>query len=253
MANSPSIQIINQNIDNLTASEALESADNAIHSRRYLSIATVNPEIIVLSARSKTYAGVLSRLGLRLPDGIGLTLMSRLFGKAKFKERIPGVDFVKSLLVLAEKKGYKVLMLGAGIASSLKAEKILRRQYPNLAIKCLSGGVIDPYNADQHTIEQIKSFNPDILIVGLGAPKQETFILNYQKKLGAYVAIGAGGTIDYLAGQARRAPRIIRRLGLEWLWRLLLYPSRWRRILTATIVFPFLYLKWRHRFLFLAL
>jgi len=245
MSDNSTIRVINQNIDNLTASEALMRADNAIHSRRYLSIATVNPEIIVLSARDKLYARILGQLNLRLPDGVGLTIMSRYFGYAKFKERIPGVDFVKNLLVLSEKKNYKVMMLGAAAESSLDAERILNRQYPNLAIKCLSGGVIDPHNADRNTIDKIKSFKPDILVVGLGAPKQETFILNYQKKLGAHVAIGAGGTIDFLAGRARRAPKIICRLGLEWLWRVILYPGRWRRIFTATIVFPFLYLKWR--------
>ena len=245
MSNVSSIQVINQSIDNITADEALARVSEAIRSRHYLSIATINPEIIVLSARDKSYARILSKLNLRLPDGAGLTLISRYFGHAKFKERIPGVDFIGNLLVLAEKKNYKVMTLGAGVESARKAEINLRRRYPDMAVKCLSGGIIDPDNADRDIIFSIKSFKPDIIIVGLGAPKQEYFIANYQKKLNIPVAIGAGGTIDFMAGIAHRAPAAMRSLGLEWLWRLILYPKRWRRITNAVFVFPWLYIRWR--------
>jgi len=241
------VKVINQEIDDISQAELSKKIDRAISNRQYLSIATVNPEFIVRSTRDARFAHALARFSLRLADGFGLVLMTRLMSKSSIKHRVTGADLIiKNLIPLAARKGYRILFFGSTPQGATLATQILIKRHPDLHFTCVSGGKIDnPEKVTPAVINNLKAFKPDILLVNLGALKQEYFILRYQKEIGAPVAIGCGGTLDFIAGTASRAPSPIRAIGLEWLWRLVTQPRRLGRILNATVTFPCLYLRWR--------
>lgn len=244
MVNS-TIKIINQDINNLTSREVVTLAEECVRYKKKLSIATVNPEIMVLSAQSNEFSEILSKVTLRLVDGIGITLLAKITGAGAFRERVQGVNLVQKLIGLCLEKNYRIMFLGASAQSANTACQKLTAKYSKLKLKCLSGGQIDPRKLSAQILSDTRDFKPDILVVALGAPKQEEFIVNHQLTLGVPVAIGAGGTVDFFSGAARRAPRLVQNIGMEWFWRLLLYPRRWHRIFNATIVFPYLFIRWK--------
>lgn len=240
----PKIRVINQELDNLEMKEVLTAIGRAISNRKATSIATVNPEFMVESVRDKRFAKVLADFDLKIVDGVGITILSAIFG-AKFKQRITGADLTRSIINIANNNRYKIVTIGSSDNSAFNACRKLRNDYPSLQIDCIGGGVIDPHHIKTDIIDKLRAAKPDILLVGLGAPKQEFFIENIQKIICIPVAIGVGGTIDFISGTAHRAPGWLRSIGLEWLWRLVTQPRRLGRIFTATVVFPIYYLRWK--------
>ncbi len=238
-----SIRVINQDIDNTTIDDVIRRAKCAIDDDGFLAIATVNPEFLVLSARDEHFSSTLKKFDIKVPDGFGTVTLPRLFGRGKFKQRITGVDLSWRLLSLAGKNKYKILLLGSSDDNSQKACAKIRANFPSIRVKCISGGVIDPFDIKNDLKDEITAFKPDILLVGLGAPKQEYFIINNARNLGVNVAIGVGGTIDFLSGASLRAPKWMQSVGIEWLWRLIVEPRRWRRIITAVLIFPCEYIR----------
>lgn len=237
------IRVVNQDIDNMEIDDVIERAKSAVDDSGFLNIATVNPEFLVLSARDKKFATTLEKFDIKVPDGFGTVALPRMFGRGNFCQRITGVDLSWKLLALAGKNKYKIMLLGASRENSEKACVKIRANFPSIKVKCLSGGVIDPFDIKNDLKSEIMAFKPDILLVGLGAPKQEYFIINNARNLGVNVAIGVGGTIDFLSGASLRAPEWMQSIGIEWLWRLFIEPRRWRRIFTAVFVFPCVYIR----------
>lgn len=238
-----SIRVINQDIDNTTIDDVVKRAKCAIDDNGFLTIATVNPEFLVLSARDEKFSSTLKKFDIKVPDGFGTVALPRLLGRGKFKQRITGVDLSWKLLALAGRSKYKIMLLGASRDNSQKACAKIRANFPSICVKCISGGVINPFDIKNDLKSEITAFKPDILLVGLGAPKQEYFITNNARNLGINVAIGVGGTIDFLSGASLRAPEWMQSIGIEWLWRLFIEPRRWRRIFTAVFVFPCVYIR----------
>lgn len=236
------VTVLNQKIDNIRISELLNIIEETISDNNLLTIATVNPEFLVLSHRNKKFSKVLSDFNIKVADGFGLILMTKLFKRHKLESRITGADLCNKIFSLANKKNLRVILLGSSYDNSNAACSNLRRIYPNIRVKCISGGIIDPDNPDNELLDELGAFNPSILLVGLGAPKQEYFISNHAKNLGANVAIGIGGTIDFISGKTKRAPLFLRKVGLEWLWRLFIEPNRIIRIVNAVIIFPLLFI-----------
>jgi N-acetylglucosaminyldiphosphoundecaprenol N-acetyl-beta-D-mannosaminyltransferase len=161
-------------------------------------------------------------------DGAGLLWAARQLGQP-LPERVTGIDLMQEACQRAAREGWRVYLLGAqpGIAQAAAAK--LQGRYADLQI-C---GLYHGYFADQEdaVIVQINAAAPDILFVALGLPAQERFCAKHQHSIKAAVAIGVGGSLDVLAGKVKRAPRFMQRLKLEWLWRLILQPSRLPRML----------------------
>ena len=241
---SQKVRVINQVLDNLTSDEIVVRVCSAIEKRRPIIIATVNPEFMVLSSRNEKFARTLSKFDVKTADGTGIVFMSALFGH-KFRSRVTGADLTHELIGIANQKRFKVVMLGGSEESALKACNRLRNDYPSLNVDCISGGTINPDRIDDGLIKKIREAKPDILFVGLGSPKQEYFITKLSETVTIPVTMGVGGTIDFISGVARRAPRWMRSMGQEWLWRLVTQPKRFGRIINATIVFPWYYLLWK--------
>jgi N-acetylglucosaminyldiphosphoundecaprenol N-acetyl-beta-D-mannosaminyltransferase len=231
------IAILGVKVSNITKNETIEISRGFLFDGGQHIITSPNPEMAVLALKDAEFASVFDKADLCLPDGIGLILASKFFG-TPLKERITGSDFIFDLLNLSEKEGKSVYLLGASEGVAEKASLKLKEKYPNLKIVGTESGGDAADLDNQNTLNKINSARPDILFVAFGQVKQEKWIAKNLPKLPSVkIAIGIGGAFDFIAGTAKRAPKIIRKIGLEWLWRLILEPWRAKRIWNATMVF----------------
>ncbi len=225
-------KILGVKIDNLTQQECLNKIQNWLNQDQQRYIVTPNPEFILEAQKNLEFKRILNQADLSICDGTG-ALLASYFLKTPLKQRIPGADLMVQLCQIAEKKNLAVFLLGGEPGIALKASQKIKQIYPNLKID---------YSADEKKIPKINQ--PSILFVALGAPKQEKWInANLALIPQARLAMGVGGSFDYLSGQIKRAPKLLRRIGLEWFWRLALEPNRLKRVYQATIKFPWLIAK----------
>jgi len=201
-------------------------------------IATPNPEILLLARKDAQFRIILNSADINKPDGTGLKLGAKLRGK-KLKYRLTGTDLMGHLAKMAEKKGSGTYFLGAEQGVARKAGENLKKFLPGLKIVgAESGGKFEEWD-NRVIIEHINATAPEILFVALGQGKQEEWIFENLPKLSSVkAAIGVGGAFDFYSGKIRRAPKWMRRAGLEWLYRLFREPRRIKRILNAVIIFP---------------
>lgn len=191
-------------------------------------VCTVNPEFVIDARRSPEFARVLDQADLCVADGIGILWAGRLLG-APFPQRVTGSDSIYTLCAAAAQSGQRVFFLGAGPGIAKKTAEILSSRYPGLKVAGVYGG--SPHEDDWPTIARhLADAGPDLLFVAYGHPRQDYWIHRHRHELPAGVAMGVGGAFDFVAGVTRRAPTGWQRLGLEWLYRLLREPWRWRRM-----------------------
>jgi N-acetylglucosaminyldiphosphoundecaprenol N-acetyl-beta-D-mannosaminyltransferase len=223
-------------VDNCSKSETRGWLKNALGNpggKKF--VATLNPEIILKGYRDKRYGEILNSADLGLCDGFGIRLAGFLKGK-RIKSRNAGVDLANFLLEEALLSGLRVLVVAAknSLSSPEEIKRAVLKKCPNLDVEVL-------FFQDEEIFFQNDSVrNSDIVFVNFGAPKQELFIFdNRDKFLQSRILIGVGGTFDFFTGKMRRAPKVFRKIGLEWLWRFLQEPrKRAGRIYNAVIVFP---------------
>lgn len=204
-------------------------------------VVTANPEILLEAKRNPAYWQNLHQADLRLVDGFGLKLIGNL--KGAHPTRVTGVNFAEALLQMAHTKNWKVALIGGADGIADKAAWDIRKSYPTLQITSEEGGMVDKNGSEDEKNAEAKfrltQYAPDILLVAFGHPKQEAWIVRNLGELPSVkVAVGVGGTFDYWSGTKKRAPHVFQSFGLEWLWRLITEPSRWKRIWDAVIVFP---------------
>ncbi len=192
-------------------------------------ICTTNSEFIVYAWRNRTFAQVLQRADLRVPDGIGVLWAARLFG-VRLHERVTGSDGIYRICERAAPCGWRIFLLGAAPGVAARAAAILQHRYPGLdVVGTHSGSPSDDGWPEIH--HQLQVTKPDVLFVAFGYPKQELWIDQHRAELPVTVAIGVGGAFDFVAGVTTRAPQWMQRLGLEWLHRLMRQPWRiWRML-----------------------
>ena len=258
-------EIIGINIDDLTYDEILEKIDNIIASGEQSYIVTVNPEIVVTAIKNKEYFTIINSAKIKTADGIGIIWASDYLAKPAYKglvrnlvqllaslfsimfftrfkrhittNRITGADLLPKIAEAAQNKAWRIFLLGAseGIAETvIKKFSII---YPKAQfVGCYAG---TPAEKDEKKIkDHINTLKPDILFVAYGSPKQENWIYRNLSGLPTVkIAIGVGGAFDFHSDKIKRAPEWMRKIGLEWFWRLLLQPKRIKRIWNATIVF----------------
>jgi N-acetylglucosaminyldiphosphoundecaprenol N-acetyl-beta-D-mannosaminyltransferase len=227
MKTRPSIAILGIPFDNVTTNEALARIEEMIASRKPHYLATANVDFLVQAREDIELRRILFDADLVLCDGTPLLWVSRWLGNP-LRERVAGADIVPLLMKLAAEKKYRVFLLGASPESARQAADRLHDAYPDLL---LAGSYSPPFNKliemDHDEIKRrILAAKPDLLFVSLGCPKQEKWIAMHYRSLGVPVSAGVGATIDFLAGQVRRAPTWMRRSGLEWVYRLAQEPRR---------------------------
>lgn len=227
-------------LDPVTQKQAVQRLLEFLQSKKQHHVMTPNSEMLVMATKNKAFSILLNSTSVNLPDSAGLLLGARMT-KQVLPERVTGVDTVLQLCRELD-ASQPVFLLGAeeGIAAAAAAN--LQKQNPNIQIVGTYAG--SPLPEDAYTIvEMINKAKPALLLVAYGAPAQDFWIYDYLSRMPSVkVAMGVGGTFDFLSGRVRRAPKIIQKLYLEWLWRLILQPSRIGRILQAVFVFPLLLL-----------
>lgn len=235
----PPIAILGVPFDNVTKDEAVRLVEKMIASRRPHYLVTPNVDFLVKARRDVELRRILFEAHLVLCDGTPLVWASRLLGNA-LPERVAGSDVVPLLIEAAAQKGYRLFLLGATPESARRAVRNLRARFPELII---AGHYSPPFNQllemDHEEIKRrVLEARPDLLFVSFGCPKQEKWVAMHYRSLAVPVTAGVGATIDFLAGQVKRAPHWMQRSGTEWIFRLAQEPRRlFRRYLTDLWVF----------------
>jgi N-acetylglucosaminyldiphosphoundecaprenol N-acetyl-beta-D-mannosaminyltransferase len=252
-------KILSVKVASTTHTEVLNVVKNSLkkrkHSAKPLFITTPNPEIVVKSQNDSELLVALNEADIALPDGVGIIYASKFLG-LKLRERISGREMFEEMLELANKKRLKVFLLGGTSEVNKDALEKISKKYPKVKTKGSAdiqinnkGYSVSERDRKRH-IEILDTINvqkPDLLFVALGAPKQEKWALHNLDSLDVKVVMVVGGAFDYFAGKMSKPPALFARLGLEWLWRVLLEPTRIKRILNAVVVFPYLVLVDRFR------
>jgi N-acetylglucosaminyldiphosphoundecaprenol N-acetyl-beta-D-mannosaminyltransferase len=223
------VNIHGVNISNITIREAVEKIQEWISGNSIHSVYTPNAEIIMQAQRDPELKNILNNAGLLTPDGAGVVLASRIL-KTPLKSKVSGIDLVKNLFETFSGKNVGFYILGGRPGVAEIAAVNIMEKYGKVKIKGYHNGYFSPEEED-HVIDLINQSGTDILIVGLGAPKQEFWIHRNMYRLSCKVCIGVGGSIDIFAGKATLAPEIIRKLGFEWLFRLIREPRRYKRMM----------------------
>lgn len=209
-------------------------------------IFTPNPEILLLARSNPRYADVLRTADLALPDGSGVAIVEAVKQRRRLR-RWPGIDVAALLLRLAAERGATVAFVG-GTKGVAERAALRWRASPGLKVIVAGDGVAFGQDGsasrpedDDAVVDAVRSAAPTVILVGMGAPKQERWIAAHADAFpSARVMIGVGGSFDVWAGSTPRAPLALRKIGLEWLWRLALEPWRLLRVVRATVVFPVL-------------
>mgnify|MGYP002705891955 FL=1 len=221
------IDVMGLKFDSMTMDEALSRAEALLRGEKAAYVVTPNAEIAYEALHDGQLREMLNGADLMLPDGAGVVLASKLL-RTPVKQKVAGVDFSAGLLGVLERNGQSLYLLGGkpGIGE-LAAQKMLEA-HPQLRI----AGIADGYFRDEApVIEKINASGADALFVCLGAPKQERFMVQHQQELHVHLMAGLGGSLDAFAGTVQRAPAWMIRLNLEWLYRLIREPKRFRRML----------------------
>ena len=237
-----STEILGVRVDDATYAELLADVDAYVLSGQPHQVATLNPEMLVAAHDDPAFRSILNRCDLNVPDGVGLMWAARLLGHP-LRARVTGSDSIYRLAAHCSARGYRPFYLGAapGVAD-LVAER-LARAHAGLEVAGAYAG--SPRAEDEAvTIAQVRAARPDLLFVAYGVPTEEEWIAGNRDRLRVPVMVGVGGTFDFVAGVARRAPAWMQRLGLEWFYRLIREPWRWRRQL-ALLRFAWLVLRQR--------
>ena len=247
------MNVLGIRIDNLSHEEVLEKVKGFLTEEWFHQIATINPEFILRAQDDEEFKNILNNCNLNVADGFGISCAFFYHGEI-LKSRLAGIDLMEEILRFSEKNNLKIFLATSnrGLSAWEETQKAILKKYPNLII---SGANINPPCHSELAEEstQIRSFGSaqddkckikefDIAFANFGAPYQEKWIQRNLSKLKVKVAIGVGGALDYLAGDKKRAPFWIRKMGFEWFFRLLSEPWRFKRQLRLPY-FIFLVLK----------
>lgn len=225
------VRVLGVPISKVTMNEAREKIKGFVKEEGFHQVITPNPEIVMLAKQDPDFHQIIEHADLVVPDGIGVVIASKLKKGEKLTERVAGYDLVQNTMKDAVKEGYKYYFLGSkpGV-SELAAEK-MRETYPGIQIVGTRDGYFKPEDEEQ-IIKEINASGANILLVALGAPRQEKWMNEHGKEMPQVkVAIGVGGSLDVMSGTVKRAPMTFQKLGLEWFYRLITQPTRFIRML----------------------
>jgi N-acetylglucosaminyldiphosphoundecaprenol N-acetyl-beta-D-mannosaminyltransferase len=187
-------------------------------------VVAINPEKTFALRQNEELRDFVENASLLIPDGIGVVLAARFLHGAQIG-RVPGADLTQEICRHSAEKGHRVFLYGASEEVNRDAVAELRRRFPGIRIAGRANGYVQQEDME-NLVDQINDSQADILFVALGSPRQEAWMRKYGPGLKVKLCLGIGGTLDTIVGKVRRAPRIVQRLGLEWLFRLVCQPSR---------------------------
>lgn len=219
------VKLLGFNIDTFNFEGAVNYALDLIRSKKGGQVITINPEMIEYGLKNKDFANILNEADLIIPDGVGIKIGLKIKGFEA--QRIAGIEFSHKLIEECAKNNFPIGLVGAKPNIIQQATKNLQSEFPNLNIAYIQDGYFDDVNA---VYWRLGEKNPQLVLVALGSPKQEQFIKEYRKYHQDTLMIGVGGSFDVWSGEVERAPEIYQKLGLEWLYRTVKEPQRFKRI-----------------------
>lgn len=218
--------------DNLTRKEFLKQLLIRMDRKQKTFIVTANPEIVMYAKEDEEYRQLLLEADYVAPDGIGIVRAAQRLN-TPVKERVPGFELMLGLLEIANVHQKRVYFIGAQERIVEKAVNNVQKTCPNVEVAGFHHGYFD--HSDPEMIKKVKETNPDVIFVAFGFPRQEKWIHEYLKEADHGIAVGVGGSFDVLSGEAKRAPKFVQKFHVEWLYRLLKQPSRYRRMLALPV------------------
>lgn len=223
------MKILGVRVDNIDMIQALCLVQQYIGSDSAHQIVTVNAEILYNASQDRELAALIENADLVTPDGSGIVWAANVLGEP-LKERVTGIDLVLEICRQAAPNQWKVFLLGGKPGVAHLAGENLKNKYPGLDIAGIRDGYFQEADEDE-LIEEINASKAQILFAGLGSPKQESWLAAYKTQLKPKVLLGVGGSFDVISGQLKRAPGLFQKLGLEWLYRIIRQPWRFKRAL----------------------
>lgn len=233
------MDILGVRVDNLSRREILEKTALFLSEPKFHQIATVGPEFVLLAQKDEKFKDILNKCDLNVADGTGIWFaFIRYF--SFLKARFTGVDLMMKILKMAERRGLRVFLAARkdGLSSWEETRDAILKKFPKLEIDGNNFDIQKTTNCKLQTTSRV-------LFCNFGAPYQEYFINSVKNDIirlarldSARLAMGVGGSFDFLTDKIKRAPKILRMFGFEWLWRLFQQPKRWKRIFRAVVVFP---------------
>ena len=223
------VDLLGVRVHNVNIEESLDLMERMISCGNQHHIVTVNTEFVMKAQSDRNFGEVLNNASLAIPDGMGVVWGSWFLGD-RVKERVTGVDLVQRFAPLAASKGFRLFLLGAAPGVAETAGERLEENSPGLVDVGTHSGSPDP-EQEAEICERIRQSKANTLFVAFGSPASEMWIARNLPKLPVTIAMGVGGTFDFIAGVVPRAPIWMQRAGLEWLFRLLIQPFRWKRML----------------------
>lgn len=226
--------VLGFNVDLFSFEDALQFVNQHLTENIGMQIVTINPEMIALGNQNDDFGRLLNEADLVIPDGVGVKLALKI--KGVDQENIPGIEFSKKLISLCDLEGYSIGLLGAKEEVIQAAARNLRKENEKLSITYIRNGYFNEQEEDI-VAQELKAISPKVLFVALGAPKQELLISKLKQEMPQTIFIGVGGSFDVWSGMVKRAPEIWQKMGLEWLYRTVKEPSRFKRIFPALPLF----------------
>lgn len=227
-----SVELLGYSIDDYSFDEAVLKAKELIDSDKVSQVITINPEMFQTADNDSSFANIVREAEMVIPDGIGIKIGLKLTGKNV--ARIPGIDFAKKLLKEAALSNIPVAIIGSKEEVITKAIENLQNEISGLNIVYYHNGYFDN---DEEIYSELKNHSPKLILIAMGSPRQEKFIYEAKKKLNPALMVGIGGSLDVWSGFVKRAPKIYQVLGLEWLYRTITQPSRFKRIFPTLPLF----------------
>jgi N-acetylglucosaminyldiphosphoundecaprenol N-acetyl-beta-D-mannosaminyltransferase len=223
------VNILGIEVDDVTVSEMLAVLEGFVREGGSHQISTVNVEYLIVARRDPQFAEVLRQSALNVPDSAGVLWAARWLGQP-LRERVTGSDGLYAIAGRCAREGFRLFLLGAGPGVAERAAERLRGRYPGL---CVCGALAGSPQTEHELAqaERVRQARPDVLLVAYPSAPQEKWIARNLERTGAAVGMGVGAAFDFCVGVQVRAPQWMQRAGLEWFYRLLRQPWRWRRML----------------------
>lgn len=221
------LEILGCRLDPIDADSATARILELAREGRGAQVVTLGTEMVVHAQRDERFRSIVNRSSLSLCDTVGLLAIARRRGAA-LSERVTGVELIEHLAGAAAAQGVPIYLLGSGEGIADEAARVLELRFPGLRVAGTHSGYFSDGKSAE-VVSGIASSGARVLFVGMGSPRQEYWLADHLRETGCGVGIGVGGSFDVIAGRIARAPRLVRKLALEWLYRLAKEPHRWRR------------------------
>ena len=231
------INVLGVPVHKVDMNEALNTASSFFDRDKKSVIITPNSEIVMMAKEDEKFLNIIKEADLVIPDGIGLVIASKII-KNPLKERVTGIDLMENILNYCNENNKSIFILGGKPGVADRAVENIVKKYPNIKKSGSYHGYFkghhighEGHDEEKEVINKINELKPDILFVAFGAPKQELWIQRYKDEVNTSILMGVGGSVDVYAGEVKRAPEFYQKFGLEWLYRLVKEPWRYKRMM----------------------